>query len=88
MSGYDVRSCSGKWTCHSSEQKLHLFKDRTAFAAKISVYSSGSQNGLCRLLGALEMGPSDTVVRLFTVEATSEQTLRNWYHFIKPIPVI
>jgi hypothetical protein len=35
--------------------------------------------------GALELGLSERVVRLFTIEATSDQTLGNWYHFIKAI---
>jgi hypothetical protein len=29
--------------------------------------------------------PSERVVRLFTIEVTLDQTLENWYHFIKPI---
>jgi hypothetical protein len=35
--------------------------------------------------GALEVGPSECVVRLFTIEVTLDQTLGNWYQFIKPI---
>jgi hypothetical protein len=31
------------------------------------------------------VGPSERVVRLFTIEVTLDQTLGNWYHFIKPI---
>jgi hypothetical protein len=65
-----------------------------------AIYATGSQSGLCRPLcgggggithgaqrgkGALEMGLSDRVVGLFTIEVTSHQTLGNWYHFIKPI---
>jgi hypothetical protein len=38
-----------------------------------------------RPLGALEVGPSELTVRLFTIEVTVDQTLGNWYHFIKPI---
>jgi hypothetical protein len=34
---------------------------------------------------ALEVGPSDRDVRFFTIEVTLDQTLGNWYHFIKPI---
>jgi hypothetical protein len=66
-------------------------KDRTDSAALRRVYRSGSQNGLCRLLGgakkqgALEMGLSEHVVHLFTIEVTFEETLGNWYHVIKPI---
>jgi hypothetical protein len=32
-----------------------------------------------------EVGPSKRIVRLFTTEVTLDQTLGNWYHFIKPI---
>jgi hypothetical protein len=35
--------------------------------------------------GALEVGPSERVVRLFTIEVTLDQILGNWCHFIKPI---
>jgi hypothetical protein len=35
--------------------------------------------------GVLEVGPSESVVCLFTVEVTLDQTLGNWYQFIKPI---
>jgi hypothetical protein len=35
--------------------------------------------------GALQVGPQERVVRLFTIEVTLERTLWNWYHFIKPI---
>jgi hypothetical protein len=35
--------------------------------------------------GALEVGSSEHIVHLFTVEMTLDQTLGNWYHFIKPI---
>jgi hypothetical protein len=31
------------------------------------------------------MGPSERVLRLFTIEVTLDRTLGNWYHFIKPI---
>jgi hypothetical protein len=31
------------------------------------------------------VGPSERVVRLFTIEVTLYKTLGNWYHFIKPI---
>jgi hypothetical protein len=56
------------------------------------IYSSGFQSGpylpfMGRwdyLGGALEMGSSERV-RFFTIEATLDHTLRNWYHFIKPI---
>jgi hypothetical protein len=54
------------------------------------VYLSGSQSGLYRSLGdgrlprrtlrgkgALEVGPSESVVRLFTIEVTLHQTLGN-----------
>jgi hypothetical protein len=34
--------------------------------------------------GALEVGPTERVVRSFTTEVTLDQTLGNWYHFIKP----
>jgi hypothetical protein len=34
--------------------------------------------------GALEVGPSERVVHLFTIEMASDYILRNWYHFIKP----
>jgi hypothetical protein len=33
----------------------------------------------------LEVGPSKRSVRLFTIEETFDQTLGNWYRFIKPI---
>jgi hypothetical protein len=36
-------------------------------------------------MGVLEVGPSEHVVHLFTIEVTLDQTLGNWYHFIKPI---
>jgi hypothetical protein len=35
--------------------------------------------------GVLEVGPSNRIVRLFMIEVTLDQTLGNWYHFIKPI---
>jgi hypothetical protein len=31
------------------------------------------------------MGPSERLVPLLTTEVTLDQTLGNWYHFIKPI---
>jgi hypothetical protein len=36
---------------------------------------------------ALEVGPlpPERVVRFFTTQVTLDQTLGNWYHFIKPI---
>jgi hypothetical protein len=34
---------------------------------------------------ALEVGPSECVVSLLTIEVSLDQTLGNWYHFIKPI---
>lgn len=34
--------------------------------------------------GALEVGPSERVFRVFTIEVTSAHTLGNWYQFIKP----
>jgi hypothetical protein len=34
--------------------------------------------------GVLKVGPSKCDVRLFMTEVTSDQTLGNWYHFIKP----
>jgi hypothetical protein len=51
------------------------------------IYSSGSQSEAYRPCvggGALEMGPSERVVRLFTIEMALDQTLGNWYHFFKP----
>jgi hypothetical protein len=33
---------------------------------------------------ALEGGPLEHVVRLFTIEVTLGQTLGKWYHFIEP----
>jgi hypothetical protein len=41
--------------------------------------------GTLRGKGALEVGPSERVVRLFTTEVILGRTLGNWYHFIKPI---
>jgi hypothetical protein len=35
--------------------------------------------------GAPVVGPSERVVRLFTFDASLDQTLGNWYLFIKPI---
>jgi hypothetical protein len=35
--------------------------------------------------GALEVGPSKRIARLFTMEVAVDRTLGNWYHFIKPI---
>jgi hypothetical protein len=35
--------------------------------------------------GGLEIGLSERVLRLLTIELTLDQTLGNWYHFIKPI---
>jgi hypothetical protein len=35
--------------------------------------------------GALKAGPSERGVLLFTIEVTLNQTLGNWYHFMKPI---
>jgi hypothetical protein len=35
--------------------------------------------------GALEVGPSERVVRLFTNDVTLDQTSRNWRHFKNPI---
>jgi hypothetical protein len=45
----------------------------------------GLPKGALRDRGALEVGPSEPVVRLFTTEVTLDQTMGNWYHFIKPI---
>jgi hypothetical protein len=45
----------------------------------------GSSWGTLRGKGALEVGPSERDVRLFTIEVASDLTLGNWYHFIKPI---
>jgi hypothetical protein len=45
----------------------------------------GLPRGAVRGKGALEVGPSERVVRLFTIEVILDQTLKNWYHFIKPI---
>jgi hypothetical protein len=41
-----------------------------------------------RWQGALEVSPLEHIVCLFTVEVTSDQTLGNWYCFIKPIHCI
>jgi hypothetical protein len=48
------------------------------------LYNGGSQSGLYRprrgsglTRGAMEVGPSERLVRLFTVEETSDQTLGN-----------
>jgi hypothetical protein len=38
--------------------------------------------------GTLGVDPSERVVRLFTTEVTLNQTLGNWYYFIKPIHCI
>jgi hypothetical protein len=35
--------------------------------------------------GPLEVRPSERPVRLFTFEESLDQTLGNWYHFIKRI---
>jgi hypothetical protein len=35
--------------------------------------------------GALKVGPSGRTVLLFTIEVTADETLGNWYHYIKPI---
>jgi hypothetical protein len=35
--------------------------------------------------GALVLGPTARVLRLFVIEVALDQTLGNWYHFIKPI---
>jgi hypothetical protein len=35
--------------------------------------------------GALDLGPSEGVVSLFTIEVTLNQTLGNWYPFINTI---
>jgi hypothetical protein len=35
--------------------------------------------------GALEVGTSGRTIRLFTIEVTLDETMGNWYHFIKPI---
>jgi hypothetical protein len=34
--------------------------------------------------GALEVSHSEHLIRLFTIEMTVDQTLGNWYDFIKP----
>jgi hypothetical protein len=34
--------------------------------------------------GALGVGPSECVLRLFAIEVTSDQIVVNWYPFIKP----
>jgi hypothetical protein len=34
--------------------------------------------------GALEVGLSGRIVRLFTIEVTLDQTQENLYHFMKP----
>jgi hypothetical protein len=34
--------------------------------------------------GALELGLSEHVIRLFVIEVTLDQILRKWHHFIKP----
>jgi hypothetical protein len=36
-------------------------------------------------LGTVEVGPSQRLVHLFTIEVTSDQTSGNWYHFINLI---
>jgi hypothetical protein len=41
--------------------------------------------GLYHPLGAVEVGSSDRVIRLFTIEVTLDQALGNWCHFIKPV---
>jgi hypothetical protein len=38
-----------------------------------------------RAVGVLEVGSSDRGILLFTIEVTSDQTLRSRYHFIKPV---
>jgi hypothetical protein len=61
--------------------------------AGIIALAIGGQRGLyCPLVSvefpgvaALEMGPFDLVVRIFASEVTSDQTLGNWYHFMKHI---
>jgi hypothetical protein len=35
--------------------------------------------------GAVEMDSSELIFRLFMIEVILDQTLRNWYNFIKPI---
>jgi hypothetical protein len=35
--------------------------------------------------GPLKKGPSERVLRLFTIEVNTDQTLGNWYHFMKPV---
>jgi hypothetical protein len=69
-----------------------LGKIRVVPHATYRSYRSGSQSGLYSPWGAvelpkgsLEVGSSERVVRLFTIEVTSDQTSGNWYHFIKPI---
>jgi hypothetical protein len=41
-----------------------------------------------RVAGGLEVGPSVHIVHLLTIEVTSDETVGNWYHFIKPIHCI
>jgi hypothetical protein len=38
-----------------------------------------------KLQGAVKVGTSERVVRLFAFGVTLDQTLGNWCHFIKPI---
>jgi hypothetical protein len=50
--------------------------------------NTGSQSGLYLPnwgQGVLEVGSSERVVHIFTIEVTFDQTLQNWYHFKKPI---
>jgi hypothetical protein len=35
--------------------------------------------------GALQVGPSQCVILIFTTLVTLDETLANWYYFIKPI---
>jgi hypothetical protein len=44
--------------------------------------------GALRGKGALDVGPSNHTVCLFTTDVTLDQTLGNQYHFIKPIHCI
>jgi hypothetical protein len=93
-----IRS-SGMWVDFYQTTRRHNPEDRTPhsrccetlFADLLSLFGGlcfkavVPKGGSTAPLGALEVGPSERIFRLFTVEVTLDQTLGNWYHFIKPI---
>jgi hypothetical protein len=67
-----TNKCAQPWLAHvHGSQRLS-----TAVVPKV---------GCTAPWGVLEVSLFERIVHLFIVEVTLDQTLGNWYHFIKPI---